>query len=119
MQPRMLLATYAAGAYCWLMFSLVSSRKHRSLFCQAALQTLGSQFVVVPEIIIFQVQDMAFSLVELYEILDSPSRLHDKVLVDSSTTFWCTCYSSQFCVIYKLAEGPILQVISEDVKHWP
>jgi len=99
------------------MFSFASPSKHRSFFCQAALQLLGYQSVLVPEITIFQVEDMAFSLVELYKVLDSSSRLHDKVPADSSTDFWCT--SSQFCVIYRFAEGPILQVVNEDVKHWP
>lgn len=56
-----------------------------------------------------------FFLVELYEVLGSPSCLHDKVPVDSSTTFCCSCCVSQCCVIYKLAEGPMLQVIKEDV----
>lgn len=44
-----------------------------------------------------------------------------EVSLSSTATTWCIKYSSQFCVIYKLAEGAlylIIKIINEDVEQY-
>ena len=45
----------------------------------------------------------AFPDVELHDASLSPIFQAHKVLLDGSTTIWCSSHSSQFCVICKLA----------------
>jgi len=65
-----------------------------------------------------QLQDPALALVKLYQVPLCPTLQPVQVSLNGSTAFQRISYSSQFCVISKLAEGtpcPFIQVIDEHV----
>jgi len=67
--------------------------------------------------VISQVQDLTFPF-EFHEVLVCPFLQLVNVCLSGSMSIWYTNYSSQFCIICKLAEGVlclIVQVISEEV----
>ena len=66
MQPRMLLAFFAATAHLLARGQLADHQEPKALLCRAALQLFGPQCVLVHEVIPPQVQDFAFPFVELH-----------------------------------------------------
>lgn len=84
MQPRILLAFFAARAHCW--FTL-KTRTLQVFFCKAAFHIGGP--VLVHEV----VQDFAVYLVELHEDPVSPFLHSVKVHLNGSTTLWCCWFS--------------------------
>ena len=65
-QIRMPLAIWA---HCWLMFSQHS----QALFCQATFQPLCPKSILLPEVVMTQVQHLAFCLLEYCTTGCSPS----------------------------------------------
>jgi len=64
------------------------------LFCKVVLQLGSPEDVQMPEIVPSQVQDFAFSLVELREVPVSPFLQPVKVILNGSTTLWCISHFS-------------------------
>lgn len=59
-QPRKLLAAFAARTHCQAMVNLLSPRDPRSFFWPAAFQPVSLQSVPVYEVILLQVPTLAF-----------------------------------------------------------
>jgi len=66
------------------------------------------------------VRDHTLALVEPHQAPLHLTHQSVQILLDGSTTIWCTSYSSQPCIISKLAEGelyPFIQVMDEDIEQ--
>ena len=66
-------------------------------------------------------EDLAFPFLEFHKDSVDPFLQPLEVPLNGSTPIWCITYSSQFCVICKLAKDvlcPIIQVINEDVGEY-
>lgn len=71
MQLKIPLVFIARRTHCWLRFNLVSSRASSPL--SAKLLQLGNpQHTLVRGVVLPQVQDLAFPLVEFHEVLVRP-----------------------------------------------
>lgn len=69
---------------------------HQVHFCKAALQLLGSQPVLVPNVIPPQGQDLAFPFVDLHEILFCPLLQPVKVHLNGGIPIWCVTFPPSF-----------------------
>ena len=93
----------------------------RALLSQAAFQLVSLQTVQVHGIIPHQMQGFAFPFNDSHINSLCPFLQLVEVSLSSTATTWCIKYSSQFCVIYKLAEGAlylIIKIINEDVEQY-
>lgn len=71
-------------------------------------------------VIPLQVQDFAFSFVELHQVSVSPFLNLVKDSLNGSTAMWYIIHSIQFCILCKLAEAAlchIIQIINEDIEQ--
>lgn len=88
-----------------------------------AFQPVRLPHVLVPGVILPQVQDLAFPFPELHEISVVLFFQPVNVPLVGGTLVYFSNPSSWLCVIYRLGEGalcPITQVIKEGVKqYWP
>lgn len=82
-QPRIISATFAARAHCWLMFDMLFDRTSSS-FSAKLLQLISLQHVLVPGVIPFQTRTEHFHLLILIEIPVSPVLQPTKVPLNSS-----------------------------------
>ncbi|KAK4816766.1 hypothetical protein QYF61_022764 [Mycteria americana] len=93
------------------------------LFCRAAFQPFFLKPVALHGVVVAQVQDLAFSLVERHAIGPSPSIQPVQVPLQSLPTLKQINTPTQLGVICKLTEGalnPLIQIIDKDVKqNWP
>lgn len=60
--------------------------------------------VLVPGVVLPQLQDFVLPLVELHEVPVSPVLQHVDDPLDGSTTLWCIRGSRQFCVTSKFSD---------------
>lgn len=93
----------------------------RALLSQAAFQLVSLQTVQIHGIIPHQMQGFAFPFNDNHINSLCPFLQLVEVSLSSTATTWCIKYSSQFCVIYKLAEGAlylIIKIINEDVEQY-
>ena len=120
MQPKTLLAFFAARAHCWLMFNFWCPPGPQGPFLPSCFPAGCPHHTLVHGVVLPQVQDLAFPLVELQEVPVSLFLPPLPMPLNGSTTACCINHYSQFCIICRLAEGtlcPIVQVIYEDVKQ--
>ena len=86
---------------------LVVLSSHRALdiqilFCKVAFQPGSPRDVLVPEVVPPQVQDFAFSRVELHEVPVIPFLQPAEVTLNGSMTLWClSATSSSFVSLAK------------------
>lgn len=88
---------------------------------KSTFQVFIPQHIQLPRFIPSQMQEFIFPSVELRKIRLSPFIQPVKVPLKGSTTLWCVSHSSQFHIIYELAESalcPSLRVINEDVEQY-
>jgi len=115
MQPRRLLAFFAARAYSLLVVTLDSE----VLLCRAVSQLISPHEVLGTELISPPAKDTAFPLVELNENPLCPVLLFLQVPLKDSTSLWYINHTSRFCIICKFAEASLclsMQVINEDIR---
>jgi len=117
MQPRIRLTAFAVRLHCWLTVRKVH-QDPQVLLCRAVFQPVGPQHVLIPRIIPSQVQEFAFSLVEL-EIPLGPFFS----MLNGSTAIWFISHSSQFFLLSAnllMKLYPVIQVVSEGFEqYWP
>jgi len=77
------------------------------LLSKAALNTFISQPVLIAEVALTQVQDLALGLVEPHEVHTGPLLELVQVPLDGILSFWCVNCTTQFGVVCKLAEGAL------------
>ena len=86
---------------------------------EAAFQLVSPQQVLMYRNTSAQAQDFAICFHELYEVPLCPFLQPADILLTDRAPIWDISHASQFCIIFKLAEGalcPIIQVING--KHW-
>ncbi|GAB0184594.1 hypothetical protein GRJ2_000924700 [Grus japonensis] len=92
-------------------------------FRQAAFQLLFPKPVVLPGVVVTQVQDLALGLVEPHTIGLHPSIQPAQIPLQSLPTLKQIDTPTQSGVICKLTEGalnPLIQIIDKDIKwDWP
>ncbi|KAK4827205.1 hypothetical protein QYF61_015233 [Mycteria americana] len=93
------------------------------LFHRAAFQSLFPKPVVLPGVVVTQVQDPTLGLVEPHTVDLSPLIQPVQVSLQSLPTLKQINTPAQFGVICKLTEGalnPLVQIIDKDIKQdWP
>lgn len=124
MQPRLLLAAFAARAHC-CPFSI--KQECCIIFYRAAFQQVGRRPLLVHGLFASWMQDLTSSYIEHHEVPVCIFVQSVEVpLNGGSTTTWCIKHSAQSCItLYhiicvKLVEGTscfIIKVINEDIKH--
>lgn len=121
MQTRICFISFAARAHFWLVSNLVSTGIARTFSANLLSSCTAPGVYCYLESFLLQFRIFSFPLVEPHEIPDSP-------LLQLLGSFWMAAqptdpdlsHSSQFNVIYKLAEGTlchIIQTINKDVKQ--
>lgn len=86
MQPKKLFTFFAARAYCWCVFNLLSCREIKMFFCKAAFHLISPQHNLVHVVVRLQLQGLAFPLVELHEFPVGPFLQPVEVPLDGSTS---------------------------------
>lgn len=102
---------------------LVVHQDPSGLVCRASFQQVGPWCMyMVPVFILLHssFQDFAFPLIKIHDVPFEPTLQLAKV-AHGTTTMWCFSCSSQFGIIWELAEVHSVtsfQVISEAVKQY-
>jgi len=82
-RARMPLAFLATWAHCWLMFSRLSTKHPKILFCWAAFQPLLPKPVAWHGVVVTTVQDPALGLVETHTVGLGPSIRSVQILLQT------------------------------------
>lgn len=113
--------------WLWPQWHMAGSRTvvHQDpqvLLCRADSQEVSPQPVLVHGAVPSQMLNPALAFVEFQKVPLCPSLQPVQILLDGSTALQGIGYSSQFCIISKLAEQalcPFIQVIHELVNTGP
>jgi len=122
-QAKMLLAFLANLGTLLAHVQLAVDQHPKNFFHRAASQPLFPKPVAVHGVVVIEVQDPAFGLVETHTVGLSPSIQPVQIPLQSLPNLKQIDTPAQFGVTCKLTEGslnPFIQIIDKDVKEdWP
>lgn len=100
-QTIIILVFLAARTHCWFMFNFMSSRTPRipRTFCRTAFQLGSWQHVLVPGVVLPELQDFALSLSKLHDVPAIPPVQPIKIPLDGCAALWWVCFLSSVLLL--------------------